>query len=72
MTNPLDNWEWIYSFFRSTIELDNPKATKAANCLTGESRPEPDENEVIARLKPLMGQIHDEVCDCENSKSHHN
>lgn len=62
--NPLDPWEWIYAFFRATIELDGKMCTEAANYVTGEDRPVPDDDEIANKLKPLMGEVHDQVCDC--------
>lgn len=72
MKNTLDQWEWIYAFFRSSLELNGSKATKAANLLTGEARPEPDDKDMLDRIKSIIGPVHDQVCDCLNSQHYHN
>jgi len=68
--NPLDQWEWIYAFMRGVLEMDEGKAAKIANHATGETRPEPEEDAIVAKLKPFMQEAHDLVCDCANAQSH--
>ena len=57
----LTEWDWIYLFFRSSLNLNGPKATRAANLITGENREMPDKEEMIERIKPVLAQVHDVV-----------
>lgn len=73
MTNPLDNWEWIYAFFRGSIELNEKRSARAANLITGEHREVVDDEEIVAKLKPVLIEVHDKVkcesCDPQTSNA---